>query len=110
MCVSLGVVLVCVHSVFHRKIMVHGGSAGLRTRAGRANPQITSNQDMNTLESLDLAGLSDTLNAIRKARATDQDVKSVGENDEPSDSSAKSSALDELSLDSEGNDEDRNKR
>lgn len=72
--------------------------------------QITSNQDMNTLESLDLAGLSDTLNAIRKARATDQDVKSVGENDEPSDSSAKSSALDELSLDSEGNDEDRNKR
>ncbi|KXJ77151.1 hypothetical protein RP20_CCG008239 [Aedes albopictus] len=71
---------------------------------------ITSNQDMNTLESLDLAGLSDTLNAIRKARATDQDVKSVGENDEPSDSSAKSSALDELSLDSEGNDEDRNKR
>lgn len=90
--------------------MVHGGSAGLRTRAGRANPQISSNQDMNTLESLDLAGLSDTLNAIRKARATDQDVKSVGENDEPSDSSAKSSALDELSLDSEGNDEDRNKR
>lgn len=72
--------------------------------------QITSNQDMNTLESLDLAGLSDTLNAIRKARATDQDVKTVGENDESSDSSAKSSALDELSLDSEGNDEDRNKR
>lgn len=65
---------------------------------------------MNTLESLDLAGLSDTLNAIRKARATDQDVKTVGENDESSDSSAKSSALDELSLDSEGNDEDRNKR
>lgn len=87
--------------------MVHGDCC---TRSGRANPQITSNQDMNTLESLDLAGLSDTLNAIRKARATDQDVKSVGENDEPSDSSAKSSALDELSLDSEGNDEDRNKR
>ncbi|XP_062537476.1 uncharacterized protein LOC134205852 isoform X4 [Armigeres subalbatus] len=72
--------------------------------------QITSNQDMNTLESLDLAGLSDTLNAIRRARATDQDVKTVEGNDEPSDASAKSSALDELSLDSEGNDEDRNKR
>ncbi|XP_062537474.1 dentin sialophosphoprotein isoform X2 [Armigeres subalbatus] len=71
---------------------------------------ITSNQDMNTLESLDLAGLSDTLNAIRRARATDQDVKTVEGNDEPSDASAKSSALDELSLDSEGNDEDRNKR
>lgn len=65
---------------------------------------------MNTLESLDLAGLSDTLNAIRVARATDQDTKSVADDQNGAESSAKSSALDELTLDSEGNDEDRNKR
>lgn len=74
--------------------------------------QITTNENMNTLESLDLAGLSDTLNAIRVARATDQDTKSVSDADDQNgaESSAKSSALDELTLDSEGNDEDRNKR
>ncbi|XP_055632482.1 uncharacterized protein LOC129772960 isoform X3 [Toxorhynchites rutilus septentrionalis] len=71
--------------------------------------QIT-NENPNTLESLDLAGLSDTLNAIRRARATDQDTQSVAEDQNGAESSAKSSALDELSLDSEGNDEDRNKR
>lgn len=52
------------------------------------------------------------MNAIRVARATDQDTKSVGDADDQNgaESSAKSSALDELTLDSEGNDEDRNKR
>ncbi|XP_039433123.1 uncharacterized protein DDB_G0271670 isoform X7 [Culex pipiens pallens] len=74
--------------------------------------QITTNENLNTLESLDLAGLSDAMNAIRVARATDQDTKSVGDADDQNgaESSAKSSALDELTLDSEGNDEDRNKR
>ncbi|XP_053686770.1 uncharacterized protein LOC128736312 isoform X2 [Sabethes cyaneus] len=75
--------------------------------------QITSNADgQNTLESLDLAGLSDTLNAIRVARATAEETQSVADSDDQkgAESSAKSSALDELSLDSEGNDEDRNKR
>lgn len=74
--------------------------------------QITTNENLNTLESLDLAGLSDAMNAIRVARATDQDTKSVGDVDDQNgaESSAKSSALDELTLDSEGNDEDRNKR
>lgn len=73
--------------------------------------QITTNQNLNTLESLDLAGLSDTLNAIRVARATDEDTKSVADSDDQNGAeSAKSSALDELTLDSEGTDEDRNKR
>ncbi|XP_058443003.1 clumping factor B isoform X1 [Malaya genurostris] len=75
--------------------------------------QINSNsENLNTLESLDLAGLSDTLNAIRVARATEQDTKAVAdvEDQKGAESSAKSSALDELSLDSDGNDEDRNKR
>ncbi|XP_039432744.1 dentin sialophosphoprotein isoform X2 [Culex pipiens pallens] len=74
--------------------------------------KITTNENLNTLESLDLAGLSDAMNAIRVARATDQDTKSVGDADDQNgaESSAKSSALDELTLDSEGNDEDRNKR
>ncbi|XP_055530150.1 clumping factor B isoform X3 [Wyeomyia smithii] len=75
--------------------------------------QITSDQDsQNTLETLDLAGLSDTLNAIRVARATAEETKSVSDGDDQkgAESSGKSSALDELSLDSEGNDEDRNKR
>ncbi|XP_055599035.1 uncharacterized protein LOC129748422 isoform X2 [Uranotaenia lowii] len=75
--------------------------------------QITSNNDnLNTLESLDLAGLSDTLNAIRVARAV-EDTKSLTDDQngaESQSSAGKSSALDELTLDSEGADEDRNKR
>ncbi|XP_053678447.1 uncharacterized protein LOC128728824 [Anopheles nili] len=71
---------------------------------------ITTNENANTLETLDLAGLSDTLNAIRVARAT-SDEKAASSNDQnTAESSANSSSLDELTLDSEGNDEDRNKR
>lgn len=71
--------------------------------------QITTNENANTLETLDLAGLTDTLNAIRVARAT-SDEKAASSNDQNADASANSSSLDELTLDSEGNDEDRNKR
>uniref|UniRef100_A0A182MCY0 Uncharacterized protein n=1 Tax=Anopheles culicifacies TaxID=139723 RepID=A0A182MCY0_9DIPT len=71
---------------------------------------ITTDDNANTLETLDLAGLSDTLNAIRVARAT-SDEKAASSNDQnAAESSANSSSLDELTLDSEGNDEDRNKR
>uniref|UniRef100_A0A182MZY2 Uncharacterized protein n=1 Tax=Anopheles dirus TaxID=7168 RepID=A0A182MZY2_9DIPT len=70
---------------------------------------ITTNENANTLETLDLAGLSDTLNAIRVARAAEE--KAATSNDQSAaESSANSSSLDELTLDSEGNDEDRNKR
>uniref|UniRef100_A0A182W675 Uncharacterized protein n=1 Tax=Anopheles minimus TaxID=112268 RepID=A0A182W675_9DIPT len=71
---------------------------------------ITTDDNANTLETLDLAGLSDTLNAIRVARATG-DEKAASSNDQnAAESSANSSSLDELTLDSEGTDEDRNKR
>uniref|UniRef100_A0A182Q7A4 Uncharacterized protein n=1 Tax=Anopheles farauti TaxID=69004 RepID=A0A182Q7A4_9DIPT len=70
---------------------------------------ITTNENANTLETLDLAGLSDTLNAIRVARAAEE--KAASSNDQnAAESSANSSSLDELTLDSEGTDEDRNKR
>ncbi|XP_055530141.1 dentin sialophosphoprotein isoform X2 [Wyeomyia smithii] len=85
----------------------------LRAQDSTDSNLITSDQDsQNTLETLDLAGLSDTLNAIRVARATAEETKSVSDGDDQkgAESSGKSSALDELSLDSEGNDEDRNKR
>uniref|UniRef100_A0AAG5DN96 Uncharacterized protein n=1 Tax=Anopheles atroparvus TaxID=41427 RepID=A0AAG5DN96_ANOAO len=72
--------------------------------------QITTNENANTLETLDLAGLTDTLNAIRVARAA-SDEKAASSNDQnAAESSANSSSLDELTLDSEGNEEDRNKR
>uniref|UniRef100_A0A182KGZ2 Uncharacterized protein n=1 Tax=Anopheles christyi TaxID=43041 RepID=A0A182KGZ2_9DIPT len=71
---------------------------------------ITTNENANTLEGLDLAGLSDTLNAIRVARATGEEKAASSNDQNAAESSANSSSLDELSLDSEGNDEDRNKR
>uniref|UniRef100_A0A6E8UYV0 Uncharacterized protein n=1 Tax=Anopheles coluzzii TaxID=1518534 RepID=A0A6E8UYV0_ANOCL len=72
--------------------------------------QITTNENANTLEGLDLAGLSDTLNAIRVARATGEEKAASSNDQNAAESSANSSSLDELTLDSEGNDEDRNKR
>ncbi|XP_035781435.1 uncharacterized protein LOC118460673 isoform X5 [Anopheles albimanus] len=72
--------------------------------------QITTNEDVNTLDTLDLAGLSDTLNAIRVARATAEEKAASSNDQNAAESSANSSSLDELTLDSEGTDEDRNKR
>ncbi|XP_035902748.1 uncharacterized protein LOC118507780 isoform X4 [Anopheles stephensi] len=72
--------------------------------------QITTNENANTLDTLDLAGLSDTLNAIRVARATSEEKAASSNDQNAAESSANSSSLDELTLDSEGNDEDRNKR
>ncbi|XP_058814053.1 dentin sialophosphoprotein [Topomyia yanbarensis] len=101
-------------------ILNNGGSSAEQTPATTLKTQESTDsnvingnsENMNTLESLDLAGLSDTLNAIRVARATNKDAKAVADSDDQkaAESSAKSSALDELSLDSEGTDEDRNKR
>uniref|UniRef100_A0A182PWF2 Uncharacterized protein n=1 Tax=Anopheles epiroticus TaxID=199890 RepID=A0A182PWF2_9DIPT len=71
---------------------------------------ITTNENANTLETLDLAGLSDTLNAIRVARATGEEKAASSNDQNAAESSANSSSLDELTLDSEGTDEDRNKR
>uniref|UniRef100_A0A182FJH8 Uncharacterized protein n=2 Tax=Anopheles albimanus TaxID=7167 RepID=A0A182FJH8_ANOAL len=71
---------------------------------------ITTNEDVNTLDTLDLAGLSDTLNAIRVARATAEEKAASSNDQNAAESSANSSSLDELTLDSEGTDEDRNKR
>ncbi|XP_052900453.1 uncharacterized protein LOC128306863 [Anopheles moucheti] len=71
---------------------------------------ITTDDNANTLETLDLAGLSDTLNAIRVARATSEEKAASSNDQNTAESSANSSSLDELTLDSEGNDEDRNKR
>uniref|UniRef100_A0A182RYU3 Uncharacterized protein n=1 Tax=Anopheles funestus TaxID=62324 RepID=A0A182RYU3_ANOFN len=71
---------------------------------------ITTDDNANTLETLDLAGLSDTLNAIRVARATSEEKAASSNDQNAAESSANSSSLDELTLDSEGNDEDRNKR
>ncbi|XP_049538138.1 synaptonemal complex protein 4 isoform X3 [Anopheles darlingi] len=72
--------------------------------------QITTNEDVNTLDTLDLAGLSDTLNAIRVARATAEEKAASSNDQNAAESSANSSSLDELTLDSDGADEDRNKR
>ncbi|XP_061519243.1 uncharacterized protein LOC1272284 isoform X3 [Anopheles gambiae] len=85
-------------------------TAAPTTTSATESNLITTNENANTLEGLDLAGLSDTLNAIRVARATGEEKAASSNDQNAAESSANSSSLDELTLDSEGNDEDRNKR
>ncbi|XP_052873136.1 dentin sialophosphoprotein [Anopheles cruzii] len=84
-------------------------AAAVTTTSEPKSNLITTSEDANTLNTLDLAGLSDTLNAIRRARATEEKAAVSGDQN-AAESSANSSSLDELTLDSEGTDEDRNKR
>ncbi|XP_058064320.1 putative lysozyme-like protein [Anopheles bellator] len=84
-------------------------AATMTTTSESKSNLITTSEDANTLDTLDLAGLSDTLNAIRRARATEEKAAVSGDQN-AAESSANSSSLDELTLDSEGTDEDRNKR